>query len=52
MYGYFYLYNTISIITLFQILQLCTLVQGVPEKKPLRIFRKEWMIFSKTAYEF
>ena len=25
-------------------------IQGVPEKKPLRAFWKDWMIFSKTVF--
>ena len=25
---------------------------GFPKKRPLRIGRKDWMIFSKTAFEF
>ena len=27
-------------------------VQGVPKKSTLRVFRKDWIIFSNTVFEF
>ena len=41
-----------KICTIVNELQGILNVYGIPEKKTLRIFQKNWMKFSKTVFEF